>query len=151
MSSSSYASTVDLALRPSMRAHHLLFWTHAGSLLLLTLAMEPGIAMMLIAAGIALSWVWLRRHPAFGHGPRALTRVTWHTDGRWSIQQDRGPLLDAELLGDSYRQSALLILNFRTTDGRRRTRILFGDEAPPDPLRRLRARLQAWTAETSQP
>lgn len=136
--------SVDLLLKPSARAHHLLFWLHILPLVLLPMAMGGGPAMIAIAFGIALSWVWLRRHAAFGHGPRALVRIVGNVDGRWTLQRgNRERIDDAQVLGDSYVQSRILILNFRTSEGRRCTRILLGDEAPPDALRRLRARLMA--------
>lgn len=149
MSSNSFASTVDLTLRPSARAVRLLFWLHGAPLVLLPFAMQPGMPMLLIAAAMAASWFWLRRHPSFGHGPRALTRLIWHAEGHWSLMRGSAQAAEAELLGNTYVQSWILILNFRTGEGRRYTRILFGDDLPADALRRLRARLQTWTPHIS--
>ncbi|MGQ0621705.1 MAG: hypothetical protein ACT4QA_17610 [Panacagrimonas sp.] len=147
MSSNSFASTVDLSLRSSALAHQILFWLHVLPLVLLGFSGAPGAAGVGVAFGIALSWVWLRRHPAFGHGPKAITRLTWHADGRWTLHFGARSV-DAELLGSSYVHTALLILNFRAGT-RRHTRILFGDEAAGDALRRLRARL-ATTSQSSE-
>lgn len=141
MSSSSFASTVDLSLRSSARAHQILFWLHVLPLVLLGFGGAPGAAQVGIAFGIALSWIWLRRHPAFGHGPKAITRVTWHAEGNWTLHFGERSF-DAELLGNSYVNASLSILNFRV--GKRRyTRALLGDETTPEALRRLRARLAA--------
>lgn len=143
MSSSSFASTVDLSLRSSARAQQLLFWLHVLPLLVLVFGADnPGLMLTAVALGIGLSWIWLRRHPVFGHGARAITRMVWHADGRWTLHQGSRSL-DAELLGSSYVHSALLVLNFREKGGRRHTRVLFGDETAPEALRRLRARLAA--------
>lgn len=141
MSSSNFASTVDLSLRSSARAHQLLFWLHVLPLVLLVVGGAPGLAQVGVAVGIGLSWFWLRRHPAFGHGPRAITRLTWHADGRWTLHFGARSF-DAELLGSSYVHSAVMILNFRVAT-RRYTRVLLGDETSPEALRRLRARLAA--------
>lgn len=141
------AATLDLALRPSARAHHLLFWLHVLPLALLPTAMESGPWLVGIAALIGLSWLGVRRHSAFGYGPRAIARVATDPDGRWSIANAQGLRLEAELLGDSVAWSWLLVLNFRDADGRRRTRILLGDETTPEGLRRLRARLAAGVPE----
>jgi toxin CptA len=148
MSSSSFASTVDLVLRPSARAHHGLFWLHIVPLALLPAAVPEGAPLIGIAFAIGASWIWLRRHPAFGYGPRALVRLTWHAEGHWSLTRAGQAPVEAELLGDSYRNSAILMLNFRITGtGQRCTRVLLGDEAPEEALRRLRARLQGWKPE----
>lgn len=141
MSSPPFDATIDLALRPSVRALTWLFWLHAAVLALALAAVPPGAPMVALAAATGASWFWTRRHPAFGHGPRALSRLTWHADGSWQVGAAAGKPAAAELLGDSLVHDALLVLNFRLEDGRRRSRALLGDEADEETLRRLRARL----------
>lgn len=144
-------AALDLTLRPSAKAHHLLFWLHVLPLALLPMAMESGPWMVGVAALIGLSWLAVRRHAAFGFGPRAIARIAVDPDGRWSIANIHGKRLDAELLGDSVAWSWLLIVNFRDSDGRRRTRLLMGDETTTEGLRRLRARLAAGVSGDSKP
>lgn len=143
-------AALELALRPSARAHHLLFWLHVLPLALLPMAMESGPWMVGVAALIGLSWLTVRRHEAFGYGPSAIARIAIDPDGRWSITNLHGKRLDAELLGNSVAWSWLLILNFRDSDGRRRSRVLLGDETTPEGLRRLRARLTAGVSGTME-
>lgn len=143
MSSGSFASTVDLALRPSARAHGWLFALHALPLVVLPFALGSGLPLMTVAFAIGLSWVWLRRHPAFGHGPKALQRIVWRADGGWSVTRQGSAPREAELRGDSTVWSAAMVLNFDVEGGGRATRILLGDEADGETLRRLRARLAA--------
>lgn len=141
MSSNSFAATVDLRLRPSLRALQVLFALHVACAGLLLFAMEPGIPMALIGASILGSWAWLRRHPAFGFGRRALSHIVWHADGRWLVAHPGGEAFAVELQGSSYVHPRLLVLNFRDGEGRRHTRVLLGDETEAELLRRLRARL----------
>jgi len=141
MSSSSFADTIDLQLRPSLRALKLLFALHLVPVGLLPFAMQPGQPMIVLAAAFAVSWLWLRRHPVFGFGPRALVRVTWQADGSWALREQSGLSSAAELLGNSYLHPKLLVLNFKLKDGARRSRAILGDEATPAQLQRLRARL----------
>ncbi|WP_157622876.1 protein YgfX [Solimonas soli] len=140
-SSNSFASTVDLRLRPSLRALRVIFIVHVLCIGLLPLAMQPGIAMLALAGGFAASWFWLRRHPALGFGPRAITRLVWHADGSWNLffGDKTGK---AELLPHSLVHAWLLVLDFRADNGRRYTRVIAGGEADAEPLRRLRARLR---------
>jgi toxin CptA len=141
MSSTPFAATVELAPRPSVRALTLLFGLHAAVLVLLMIALPPGWPMAIGAVPMAVSWLTLRRHPVFGFGPRALTRLTWHVGGAWTIHDASGMALEAELQGDSLVLPYLLVLNFKVRGDGRRTRALLGDELEPEPLRRLRARL----------
>ena len=141
MSSPPFDATIELALRPSLRALAWLFWIHTVVLAFALFALDPGPPMVALAAAAAASWVWTRRHPAFGHGPRALARLGWRADGAWLVHDAAGPH-EAELLGSSVIHDYLLVLNFRLKDGGRvRTRALLGDETDADALRRLRARL----------
>ena len=141
MSSPSFDGTIDLALRPSMRALQWLFALHVVPVALLPFAMNPGAPLMLLVGAFGLSWLWLRRHPAFGFGKRAVQRLTWHADGTWLVQDAEGRKSEAELRPNSYVHMRLLVLNFKLKSGGRRTRVLLGDELEQELLRRLRARL----------
>jgi toxin CptA len=143
MSSNNFASTIDLAPGPSMRAFKLLFWLHAVPIAILPFAMKQGPAMLGLLALIALSWFSLRRHAVFGFGPKALTRLTWHAEGGWTLHDKAGEY-PAELQGNSFVHTALLVLNFRLKDGGRRTRVLMGDEIDAEQMRQLRARLSVF-------
>lgn len=135
-----FAATIDLGLRPSLRALRLVFCLHALCIGLLPLAMQPGWPAVLLAGAFAGSWLWLRRHPALGFGKRAIDRIVWHADGGWSLWIGRREIR-AELRDESLIHRRLLVLRFRAEDGRRYTRLIAGDEGAESPLRRLRARL----------
>lgn len=141
MSSSPFSTSLDLSLRPSVRAVAWVSVLHMAAITLVVLSAPPkwvGLGMALL---FLLSWFSLRRHPAFGYGPRALTRLIWHAEGGWTVESARGGREDAELLGGSVVQSWIMVLNFRLKAGGKRTRVLVGDELDADPMRRLRARL----------
>ncbi|HWU69522.1 MAG TPA: protein YgfX [Stenotrophobium sp.] len=136
-----FTATLDLAPRASMRAFGYLFGLHVALLVLVPFAMQPGPMMYVVLGLIAVSWLWLRRHPVFGFGDRAIVRLVWHAEGGWTLYDAAGRHSDATLLGSSYVHARLLVLNFRLKSGRRRTRILLGDELDAELLRKLRARL----------
>ena len=141
MSLPSFDATIDFAPRPSARAVIILFWLHAVTLGLMLLSLRPGTLMAVLALAMGGSWFWLRRHAVFGYGARALTRLTWHQEGTWTLHDATGTQFMAELLGNSLLHPQLLVLNFRLKSGGRRTRVLLGDELESELLRRLRARL----------
>lgn len=142
-SSNSFESTVDLSLRPSHRALGLVFLVHALCLGLLPFAMQPGPPMLMVIAAVGLSWLYLRRHAAFGLGPQGIQRIVWHADGGWTLHRAQGSPLDADLQSGSVVHHRLLLLRFRLDSGGYVTRLLLGDEVDAESLRRLRARLSA--------
>ena len=143
MSSPPFDGTIELAPRPSIRALTLLFWLHAAVLGLAALALGASPGLAAIGAIAALSWMLTRRHPAFGFGPNALSRLTWHAEGPWTVHDTRGARWDGVTLhGSSLVHDHLLILVFTLPDGEKRVRALLGDELDEEPLRRLRARLR---------
>ena len=75
MSSNSYADTVDVSPRPSMRAFRWMFFLHTGLLLLLAFALQPGAIFFALITLVALTWLGLRRHAVFGFGQRAIIRM----------------------------------------------------------------------------
>lgn len=142
----SSATTVDLRLVPSVKLLKIVSTLHLLPLALLPFAMQPGPAMWAVIAAFAGSWFWLRRHSAFGFGPRALVRLTWHADDSWTIHEASGQQHAATLKPDSSQHPQALILRYALKAGGSRTRVIAGDETDAESLRRLRARLSVWKA-----
>jgi toxin CptA len=140
-SSNSFASTVDLSLRPSIRALRWLFGLHALLLALLMATGLPAAPMLVLLVAVAGSWLWLRRHPVLGFGPKAITRLIWHADDSWTAEHANGMRTEGELAADSIVHPSLLLLRLRTPDRRSVSRLILGDEMDAESLRRLRARL----------
>ena len=139
-SSSSFASTVDLTLQPSLRALRAIFVLHVFCIGLLPFAVPTGWPMLVLLVAFAGSWLSLRRHPSLGFGPRAITRLVFHSDGDWSLFQGKRERR-ARLLRGSLVHRRLLVLCFQTENGHRAARVIAGGEVDDDALRRLRARL----------
>jgi hypothetical protein len=144
MSSAGFSTSLDLSLRPSVRAVVVLSVIHVAGVALAVLAGPPKWAGLLMVCLFLLSWFSLRRHAVFGYGAKALNHLIRHAeDGRWTVESVGGQREDAELLGSSVVQSWIIVLNFRLHSGVRRSRAVLGDELDADTLRRLRARLLA--------
>lgn len=140
----SSATTVELQLVPSLKALKIISTLHILPLAALPFAMQPAPVMWALIAAFAGSWFWLRRHAAFGFGQTALVRLTWHADDSWTLREAGGAQHTATLRGDSTRHPQGLILRYDLKGGGTRTRVIAGDEADGDSLRRLRARLSVW-------
>lgn len=124
-----------------MRALRWAFGLHALCLVLLMLADPPRTALIGLAALIGLSWLLTRRHPALGFGPKAIQRMVWHPDGRWTLYRGKARPVDAELAPDSIVRGSLLFLRFRIDGASTTSRLILGDELAVESLRQLRARL----------
>jgi hypothetical protein len=149
-------TTLDLRLRPGVLLLQWLTLLHALPAAALPLAGIDGWPALCAAAAIAASWFHVRRHPALGFGPRAITRLILHADGQWALQIGAAPSdavtpepLPAELLAGSVLWRRLIVLRFRLPDGRRRDRVLLGGETADEPLARLRARLRSGVTSPS--
>ncbi len=134
------AATLDLRLAPSLRALGVVMVLHVAAIGLTFAAQPPKMVGLVLALLFLVSWLSLRRHPVFGYGPRALRRIVAHGDGNWTVESARATEA-AELLPGAFVHAGLVILRFKSPSGAVRARTLFGDELPPEQLRRLRARL----------
>lgn len=142
MSSSSFNATLDLALKPSLRAVQAMLVLHLVAITLAFLAAPPKGMGIVLSLLIFASWFRLRRPAAAGYGAAAITRLVWHAEGGlWRVETASGHASDAELFGSSLVWPRLLVLNFRLKEGGKRTRLFLGDELDAESLRRLRARL----------
>ena len=140
-SSPSFDATIDLKLKPSMRGLQWTFILHIVPVALLPFALEPGPVLGVTVGAFAVSWLWLRRHPALGFGQRALQHLIWNADGTWIVEDAENRKSSAQLLPSTYVHPRLIALNFLLGTGQKRTRLILGDEADAELLRRLRARL----------
>lgn len=139
-SSNSYDATVDLPLGSSVRGVTVLLIAHALALILVLWAVPDGVGKVVAALLVALSWFLTRRHSSLGFGRKAVRRLLWHADGRWQLEIG-GELKAAALTPHSVVAGPVPVLRFRVRGGGYVARILFGDEADTEALRRLRARL----------
>ncbi len=141
MSSPRFGDTIEFEPGASARAVIALFWVHAVPLALVLATPLQGPVMAGLALLVGGSWLWLRRHPVFGFGPRALVKFRWEADGGWALTSATGEQLKGRLEGNSVLLGPVLVLSFRLDGGGGRTRLLMGDETPPAIQQRLRARL----------
>lgn len=140
VASTNSALVLDLRLQPSVRGLRWLLWLHAVPAAALPLLAVDGWPALVLAVGIAASWVHCRRHPAFGFGARAIVGLRLYADGSWQVGDARG-WRAAVLESSSALFGSVLALGFRLVGGGHRRRVLVGGELEPGALRRLRAHL----------
>jgi hypothetical protein len=92
------------------------------------------------AAGIAGSLVWFGYRYGSRCGRGFIARIE-SLGGRWRLETGDGATHRADLIG-GYAHPAIVILNFRLENGRRRSLTLLPDSADLDALRRLRVWLR---------
>ncbi|WP_303904424.1 protein YgfX [Thiohalomonas denitrificans] len=106
-----------------------------ASLWLTPLPFSLRLLLSLIAVAATVR-TWQKR-PELGGAP---VWVEWNREGEW-YWHEAGHALPADLLGDTYLNSGLVILNFRT-EGGRRSLVLPRDALDPVTFRRLKVRLR---------
>lgn len=140
-SSPDSAPTVELNPRPGYGALRVALLLHILPLAAMPLLFGSGGWLLLLLAGaVGASWLFVRRHSALGFGPRALVRIVAETDGGWRLE-DAAQRRYSATLETGCLLSQLVVLSFRLDNGRRRQRLLLGDEVDKESLRRLRVRL----------
>jgi len=114
---------------------------HITALLCVAVAVPSyQIIFWLLAALIILSCLHsIKKYIFFTH-PQSIISVTQTRQGDWSLGLYNGELIDADLCDDSYKHPLLVVLNFKTKQGRFGIP-LFPDSLDDDLHRQLRCRL----------
>lgn len=142
MSSHGSAPPIEIELRRSRRVAGFLFVSHALALGAAAYAHLPPVAAAAIAATVLTSFILnFRRHCAL-EGRRAVRRVVWNAEGRWTVTDGEGRVHESTLEPNPTVTPELVILRLRGADGVTRTALLLSDSADQDQVRRLRARLR---------
>jgi toxin CptA len=136
-----YTLMHEIELKPSRRLGLLL----AGMLLLalaaISLAALPGGLQWML--GLAAAGLGVRGW----RGSTPIARLRIATDGRLQWRDDVAEWRDAEILGDSFVSTALIVMRLRTADRHVLTVVLLPDSADAESLRRLRVSLR-WARRT---
>jgi toxin CptA len=98
----------------------------------------PKLALGLVVIGL-VAWRWWRRPPP--------SKLRIMADGRLQCRDAQAEWHDAEVLGDSFVSTGLIVLRYRMPGGKLYTLTLLPDSASADDLRRLRVSLR-WTRRT---
>ena len=131
----------EIELKPSRLLGLLLAGMAALALLAIYRATLPGALRLALGAAVIGLSVWRGRRVL----PVASLRIA--ADGRLQCLDDTAEWRDAEVLGDSFVSTALIVLRVRMADLPVRTLTLLSDSADADDLRRLRVSLR-WARRT---
>ncbi|MBI3431563.1 MAG: hypothetical protein HY018_05045 [Hydrogenophilales bacterium] len=138
----------EIELKPSRLLGLLLLGMTVLALAAIQLSeVSAAVALALGGAVIGLGvWGWRRAAPTMG------LRIA--ADGRLQCLDDAAEWRDAEVLGDSFVSTVLIVVRYRTVDRQARTLTLLPDSADAGDLRRLRVSLR-WArhirSDTSSP
>lgn len=131
----------EIELKPSRGLGVLVLGVAMLAQLAVVLAALPwAIKLALGLAVIGFSvWCWRRASPP--------PRLRIAADGRLQVLDGQGAWLDAEVLGDSFVSTALIVLRYRMAGHPVRSLTLLPDSGATDDLRRLRVLLR-WAPRT---
>ncbi len=141
MSSTGYATPLNLELRPSWRLGAFLAVSHVGAAAALLLTSLPWWAVIGLASVIAASMMRLVTRFALFTDPRAIDHLEWLTGGEWRLSSRDGTAFSGVLLPGTYLHPWLVVLAFRVGRSRRNV-VILPDMLDSDTFRRLRVRLR---------
>lgn len=129
---------LHLALKPSKYCAAWLIMIHLGAAICVLLTPIPLTIKTIGALFCAyLAWHTCRQY-AFLSAPKAIVACTLLHDKIWQLKNRSGEEFLAELRGDTWRSTSIVLLNFKIQDSRRRMSvILFKDALEPTALRHL--------------
>jgi hypothetical protein len=114
---------------------------HGLALLLTVLLPLHWVFKVMLIFLIAGSLFHYRRRRLVQPGDRVVTAIECSGEGEWILCDALGASEPATLCGSSYIHPRLIILNFRTAAGARRSLCLTSDKVEREQLRRLRIKL----------
>jgi hypothetical protein len=141
MSSIEYA-TLSLEIFPSRLLLSTSHAAHIFGLSAIALISVPDIATASLVAGLVSSWVWLQVRYGAAGGRWFIRGIEWFGSGQWFLHSGTGAIATADLTG-GFIHPRILILNFRTANGFKRSVVILPDAGDPEAIRRLRRRLLA--------
>ena len=149
--SGKYATPLHLEPRPSRRLGRLLAAIHATALGILPLSQLPPPAIAVIAPFIVYSYLHHHRLQVRRRAARAITALRWDAGNHWRLHLRSGNTVAAYLLPRVFLQPWLVILHFRTEQGRTASVVLLSDMLEPDDFRKLRVRLLTEMKQLADP
>ena len=132
----------EIELKPSRLLGLLLAGMALLALIAIYLAALPGSVQLGLGVAVAglTGWSWRRQV-----SQPACLRIAM--DGSLQSLDEAAEWREAEVLGDSFVATGLIVLRYRTGDQPARSLTLLPDSAPADDLRRLRVSLR-WRRRT---
>ncbi len=146
MSSARFAVPFRVTLKPSLLLLAMLLFMHGGALIWLITFVLPLWLKLVVAVVISASLaLQLRRYLLF-KGSRAVTGLIWDGGDEWQLQRAEGEALNAQLLGSSFVNPFLIVLNFKIESSRRMLPlVIMTDSIDSTSFRRLTSKLRRVT------
>lgn len=142
MSSKKYDQSLHLQPRSSRNLSFVLFSLHGIALVVAANLTVPGWLALVLSIAILANFYSTFTVHVLGRGKYALLNMVWSDDGDWTLINGLGHELKAVLQPNSYVHTQLVVLNFRITEGGRRTAILLRDSLDSKTYRDLLVRMR---------
>lgn len=136
-----YATPLRLEPGVSRRLGRFLALSHGAALAVLSFSGLPTLLTAALALSVVLSWLCSRRRDVLRRDPDAIGALVWEEGNRWQLTLRSGEEINAVLRPFVFMQPWLVILHFRSDDGRAAHLVLLPDMLDRETFRRLRVRL----------
>jgi len=130
------------ALNPSYYFALLLLLLHVGAVLILLALQLPWLMTVLLGILCGMSLANTMQRYAMLANPQAIIGFWQDKAGEWFLQEKRGKIHSAQLLGNSFCSRYLVLLNFKLAEKRRkRPVIILADSLSHSMFRQLQVQL----------
>ena len=137
---------LELTLTPSHAAMRVVFFLHMACIGLLLFVNMPPWMIIALAIVLGLSWHKIRKHPVFGFGAQALTRVRIDAEGQWKVATGSSALINVTPESSSICAANFVLLRLRTEKNRVLVRFIGEKDSDADSFRRLKMRMNSLKA-----
>jgi toxin CptA len=105
---------------------------------------------LVLLAALMVGFINHTRHYLLKKGRRAVANLVWQDQERWQLETVRGETLDVKLLGSSFVNPWLIVLNFKPeTGGRLWPVVIMPDSVDSTTFRRLSVKLRLYGGEAA--
>jgi toxin CptA len=147
-SSAKFAVPFRIKLKTSFILNGALLFMYLGAFYwLLSFDLNLLIKLLLMIA-LAFGLFIHSRQYLFRYGRRAVTNLVWQAQDQWQLDTANGETIKARLLGSSYVNPWLIILNFRPEQGGRVLPVvIMPDSVDSTTFRRLSVKLRLYSGD----
>ncbi len=147
-SSAKFAVPFRVTLKTSFLLNSALLFMYLGAFYWLWVFDINLLLKLIVLAALIVGFIHHARQYLFKNSRWAVTQLVWQDKNQWQLNMATGENVKAELLGSSFINPWLIILNFRPEQGgRMQPVVIMTDSVDSTTFRRLSVKLRLYGAE----
>lgn len=141
-SSAKFAVPFRIKLKTSFILNGALLFMYFGAFFWLWVFDLSLLIKLIATAALIIGFTNHVRHHLLRNNRRSVQNLVWQDQDQWQLETSSGKLINAKLLGSSYVNPWLIVLNFRPESGRMLPIVIMPDSVDSTTFRRLSVKLR---------